>query len=447
MRFIPSTNEQKDEMLREIGVESFDSLLESIPQQVRLDHRLNIPEALTEYELEQHFYALAKQNRDFAGMKPLLGAGAYRHHVPAPVSSLLSREEYWTSYTPYQPEMSQGTLQSMFEAQTYFARLSGMEVAISSMYDGATAAAEAALMAIRITHKEHIVLAGAIHPLYKKTIKTYLAPHGIAVTELTDSDGMVDSTTLDSIVDEDVAAVVVQSPNFFGGIENLDAIAELVHKSQALLIVAVAEAIALGLLKGPGHSDADIVACDTNSLGLSLNFGGPHNAFLATKKKFMRQLAGRIVGETRDTDGKRVFVMTLRAREQDIRREKATSNICSNHGLNATAANIYLSLLGTQGLHELALLNTRAAHYLERALVATGKFQRVYDYPFFNEFMVKAGDRAQEASRKLLDAGFVPPLDVGALFGDETYADTLLFATTELLSRSDLDRAVEVLSR
>ena len=310
MRFIPSTAGQKQEMLREIGVESFDSLLDSIPQQVRPGRQLDIPDALTEYDLEQHLYAMSTQNCDFTQMKSLLGAGAYRHHVPAPVSTLLSREEYWTSYTPYQPEMSQGTLQSMFEAQTHFARLSAMEVAISSMYDGATAAAEAALMAIRITHKERIVLAGAVHPLYEQTIRTYLAPHGIDVTEVPHAEGLVDQQQLEAMTQEDVAAVVVQSPNFFGGIENLDAIASAVHGAEALLIVAVAEGLSLGLLKGPGESDADLVACDTNSFGLNLNFGGPHNAFLASKKKYMRQLAGRIVGETQDIDGKRVFVMT-----------------------------------------------------------------------------------------------------------------------------------------
>jgi len=447
MRFIPSTAGQKQEMLREIGVESFDSLLDSIPQQVRPGRQLDIPDALTEYDLEQHLYAMSTQNCDFTQMKSLLGAGAYRHHVPAPVSTLLSREEYWTSYTPYQPEMSQGTLQSMFEAQTHFARLSAMEVAISSMYDGATAAAEAALMAIRITHKERIVLAGAVHPLYEQTIRTYLAPHGIDVTEVPHAEGLVDQQQLEAMTQEDVAAVVVQSPNFFGGIENLDAIASAVHGAEALLIVAVAEGLSLGLLKGPGESDADLVACDTNSFGLNLNFGGPHNAFLASKKKYMRQLAGRIVGETQDIDGKRVFVMTLRAREQDIRREKATSNICSNHGLNVTAANIYLSLLGTEGLYELAQLNTRAAHYLERALVATGRFKRVYDYPFFNEFMLKAKDGAPAVTKRLLENDLVPPLNLGAFLGDDAYLDTLLFATTELLNRSDMDRAAAALSR
>jgi len=434
-------------MLEAIGVDSFEQLIENVPAALRLNRRLAVPEALPEHQLESNIRSIAGKNADFTSLKCLLGAGAYSHHVPSAVRSLLSREEFWTSYTPYQPEMSQGTLQSMFEAQTYFTRLSGMEVAIPSMYDGASAAAEATLMAIRVTHKKRIVLAGAIHPFYESTIKTYLAPHDIKITRSAHVAGMIELQSLEHATGQDVAAVVVQNPNFFGGIENIDAISAVVHHFQALMIVVVAEGLSLGVLKGPGESDADLVACDTNSFGLDLNFGGPHNAFLASKRKYIRQLPGRIVGETQDVDGKRVFVMTLRAREQDIRREKATSNICSNHGLNAIAANIYLSLLGTQGLYELALLNTRAAHYLEKALLETGRFRRLFDYPFYNEFILEAKDGPVAVSRRLLDEGFVPPLNVGEFLNDDSYKSAMLFAVTELLSRSDLDRVARVLSR
>jgi len=447
MRFIPNTTAQKNAMLHDIGVESFDMLIKSVPKRTRLDRQLAIPGSLSEQQLEQHIRTISKQNRDFTSMRPLVGGGVYAHHVPAAVRSLLTREEFWTSYTPYQPEMSQGTLQSMFEAQTHFARLSGMEVVVPSMYDGATAAAEAALMAIRITHKEHIVLAGAIHPFYRRTIRTYLSPHNIRVTETCEEAVAVVHESIRKTSQEDVAAVVVQSPNFLGGIENLDRIAEAVHSIGALLIVCVAEGLSLGLLKSPGESDADILTCDTNSFGLDLNYGGPHNAFLASKRKYMRQMPGRIVGETKDVDGKRVFVMTLRAREQDIRREKATSNICSNHGLNVTAANIYLSLLGTRGLHEMALLNTRAAHYLESKLLMTGRFERVSSYAFFNEFMLRALDGAESANARFLAAGFVPPLALGGFLGDKSFEGVLLFAVTELLYRSDLDCAADVFSR
>jgi glycine dehydrogenase subunit 1 len=445
MRFIPNTSGQTDEMLEDIGVASFDSLIESIPSDARLQRRLELPEALSEMELEEYIEALSRENADFSHLKPLCGAGAYRHFVPSAVNALLSRQEFWTSYTPYQPEMSQGTLQSMFEAQTYFARLSGMDLAVPSIYDGATATAEAALMVLRITHRPRVVAAGAVHPFYKDTLRTYLAPHGIEVEEAPHTAGLVAPEQLASALDGDVAAVLVQSPNFFGGIEDLGRLAEVVHAAGAMLIVSIAEGLSLGLLKGPGEAGADVVACDTNSFGLDLNFGGPHNAFLATKKEYVRQIPGRIAGETKDVDGRRVFVMTLRAREQDIRREKATSNICSNHGLNMMAANIYLSLLGTDGLYELSLLNTKSAHYLENRLVATGRFDRMSDYPFYNEFMLKARDGSQAVVERLLSSGFVPPVHVRELLGEE-FQDWLLFATTELLSRTDLDRVVEIVS-
>ncbi len=446
MKYVSNTPAQKKDMLQAIGVESFETLIESVPERVRLNRRLRVPEALSEFQLEEHVQTISGENADFSRMKCLLGAGAYRHHVPAAVRALLSREELWTSYTPYQPEMSQGTLQSMFEAQTYFSRLSGMEIVVPSMYDGATAAAEAALMALRITHGSSIVLAGAIHPFYTETIRAYLAPHDISVVEVSHAAGLVNATQLKEQLDDSVAAVVVQSPNFLGGIEDLQRIGDVVHATGSLLIAVVAEALSLGVLRGPGEMGADLVACDTNSFGLDLNFGGPHNAFLASRKEYVRQLPGRVVGETHDVEGRRVFVMTLRAREQDIRREKATSNICTNHGLNVTAANVYLSLLGTQGLYELSLLNARAARYLERQLLATGRFSKVFDYPFYNEFMLKSKDGASKVTERLLAESFVPPLDVGRLFGGDLYQDVLLFATTELLSRSDLDRAVRVLS-
>lgn len=447
MRFIPSTAEQREEMLSAIGVRHFDELIESVPHAVRLNRRLRIPEALAEHHVEQHIQAISDQNADFGRMKSLLGAGAYRHYVPAALRTLLSREEFWTAYTPYQPEMSQGTLQSMFEAQTYFSRLSGMDVVIPSMYDGATAAAEGALMALRVTHKQRIALAGAIHPLYAQTVSTYLAPHGIDVLEIPHLSGAVSAMEVSAQIDHGIAAVIVQSPNFLGVIEDIRQIGEAARSCGALLIVVVPEALSLGVMKGPGELGADLVACDTHSFGLDLNFGGPHNAFLASKRDYIRQLPGRIVGETRDREGKRAFVMTLRAREQDIRREKATSNICTNHGLNVTANNIYLSLLGTQGLYELALTNTRAAHYLESRLVATGKFSKVFDCWFFNEFVLKAHDGADEVARRLLAESFLPPLNIANYLDDDRYRDAVLFATTELLTKDDLDHVAEVLSR
>lgn len=447
MRYVPNTEEQKKDMLGEIGVSSLEELIACIPQEIRLEGLLDIPTAVSEAELEERLRAIAGENRDFSSMKPLIGAGAYRHHVPAVVRFLLQREEFWTSYTPYQPELSQGTLQSMFELQTYLARLTGTEVVIPSMYDGASATAEAVLMSLRLTHKRRIVVSALLHPQYKETVGTYLTPHDVEIVVLSHRKGLVDLDELREVIDEDVACVVIQSPNFFGGIENLGEVAEIAHFAGALLIDVVVESMSLGVLKAPGEAGVDIVAGEAQSFGMDLNFGGPYNGYLATRRQFMRQLPGRIVGETKDIDGKRVFVMTMRAREQDIRREKATSNICSNHGLNVTAANIYLSLMGTEGLHEVSLLNTKAAHYLEVILVKSGRFERVFDYPFYNEFLLKSKDGASVVRGRLLASGFVPPLEMAKFYKEEHFEDVLLFAVTEVLSRRDLDGVARLLSQ
>ncbi|MDH5781348.1 MAG: aminomethyl-transferring glycine dehydrogenase subunit GcvPA [Dehalococcoidia bacterium] len=446
MRYIPSTEEQKKEMLKEIGVSSFEDLIESVPQGVRFKRKLNIPEAISEAELEEKIYQIAKKNSDFFLMKPLIGAGAYRHHVPEAEKFLLQREEFWTCYTPYQPELSQGTLQSMFEFQTYIARLTKMDVVIPSIYDGASATAEAALMSFRLTHRNKIIISSTLHPHYRKTVKTYIAPHEPEIVELPYKDGLVDIDKLEKLIDADVASVIVQNPNFFGGIEDLAEICEFVHAKGALLINAVAESMSLGVLKAPGEMGADIVAGEAQSFGMELNYGGPYNAYLATRKQFLRQLPGRIVGETVDADGKRVFVMTMRAREQDIRREKATSNICTNHGLNILAANIYLSLMGTEGLYKVSLLNTKAAHYLENLLLKSGKFERVFHYAFYNEFLLKSKNSMSTLSEKLLKNNFIPPLEISRFYEEEGLKDVLLFAVTEVLSRGDLNRVAEILA-
>ena len=446
MRYIPSTEEQKKEMLKEIGVSSFEDLIGSVPQEVRFEGRLNIPEAISETELEEKIYQIAKKNSDFFLMKPLIGAGAYRHHVPQAEKFLLQREEFWTCYTPYQPELSQGTLQSMFEFQTYIARLTKMDVVIPSLYDGASATAEAALMSLRLTHRNKVIMSASLHPHYRETVKTYIAPHEPEIVELPHKDALVDIDGLKELITDDVASVIIQNPNFFGGIENLAEICELVHSKNALLINAIAESMSLGVLKAPGEVGADIVAGEAQSFGMDLNYGGPYNGYLATRKQFLRQIPGRIVGETVDIDGKRVFVMTMRAREQDIRREKATSNICSNHGLNVTAANIYLSLMGTEGLYKVSLLNVKAAHYLENLLLKSGRFERVFDYPFYNEFLLKSKNNVSTVSEKLLENDFIPPLEISKFYKEEEFKNVLLFAVTEVLSREDLSRVVEVLS-
>lgn len=446
MRYIPTTEEQKKEMLKEIGVSSFEDLIENIPQSLRSKEKLNIPEAISESELEEKIYHIAQKNSNFFLMKPLVGAGAYRHYIPEVEKFLLQREEFWTCYTPYQPELSQGTLQSIFEYQSYISRLTKMEVIIPSIYDGASATAEAALMSLRLTHKNKIVVSNLLHPHYKETVKTYLTPHKTEIIDLPYKNGLVDREKLKILIEEDVASIIIQNPNFFGGIENMAEISEIVHSKSVLLINVIVESISLGILKAPGEMGADIVAGNAQSFGMDLNYGGPYNAYLGTSKQYIRQIPGRIVGETVDVDGKRVFVMTLRAREQDIRREKATSNICTNSNLNVLAANIYLSLMGTEGLYQISLLNTKSAHYLEDLLVQSGKFERLFDCPFYNEFLLKSKDDISTINKKLLENNFIPPLKICEFYKEENLKDVLLFAVTEVLSRDNLNTVAKILS-
>ena len=446
MKYIPNTDEQKRGMLKEIGVTSFEELIKIIPKNLRLKERLNIPEAMTESELEDKIYHIAQKNSNFFLLKPLVGAGAYRHYIPEAEKFLLQREEFWTCYTPYQPELSQGTLQSIFEYQSYISRLTKMEVVIPSIYDGASATGEAALMALRLTHKNKIIVSNLLHPHYRETLKTYVAPHNPEIIEIPYNNGLVDIEKLNTIVKEDIAAVIIQSPNFFGGIEKVAEISEIAHSKGVLLIDVIAESMSLGILKAPGEMNVDIVVGNAQSFGMDLNFGGPYNAYLATKKQFIRQLPGRMVGETVDVEGKRVFVMTMRAREQDIRRERATSNICTNHNLNIIAANIYLSLMGTEGIYQLSILNTKSAHYLENLLSKSGKFEKVFDYPFYNEFLLKSKEDISTINKKLLENNFIPPLKICELYKEENLKNVLLFAVTEILNRDDLNKVANILT-
>lgn len=446
MRYITNSAEQKREMLDEIGVDSFEDLIKSIPDEVRYKGLLDVPGPFSEMELREHLVSLAGKNSAFDTLKPLVGAGAYKHFIPRAVPALLSREEFYTAYTPYQPERSQGTLQAMFEFQSYLSRLTGMESIIPSMYDGASAAAEAVLMSLRLSKKNKIIVSSLLHPHYRAVINTYVAPHETEIVELSHGEGLTDIAVLEEALTDDTASVIIQSPNFFGGIEDVKKLVELTHRSGVLFIQVVAESISLGLLNPPGEMGVDIVAGEAQSLGLDLSFGGPYNGYLGARKQFLRQLPGRIVGETVDRDGKRVFVMTSRAREQDIRREKATSCICSNHGLQIVASDIYLSLLGTEGLYQTAVLNTRAAHYLEDRLISGTCFERIFNYPFFNEFILRSKKPILEIRELLLENGFIPPLSAGVFLGDEQLENTALFAVTEIFSRRELDRVAELLA-
>jgi glycine dehydrogenase subunit 1 len=441
-RYIPNTEEQQIEMLKEIGVPSFEHLLNSIPEEIRLKSALNIPDGIPEQELFEKIYKLSKRNLDFINFKPLIGAGAYRHYVPEVVKTVLSRSEFYTAYTPYQPEISQGTLQTMFEVQTHLTRLTGMDVVVPSIYDGASATAESALMALRINNKKRVIMSSLVHPHYKETVRTYIEPHGIEIAEAPQREFQLNMEELKKLIDQDTACVIIQNPNFLGGVENIALISDIAHKNGALLIVAVVESLSFAILKSYKETGADIIAGETQSFGMDLNFGGPYNGFIASKESYVRQIPGRIAGKTIDAEGNRAFVMTLRAREQDIRREKATSNLCSNHALNLFAINAYLSLLGKEGLYKLAILNTKSAHYLRNKLLETDKFYR-NDYPFFNEFILRAKNNPEIIREKLLEGGFLPPLKVSDFFPSQE--SELLFAVTEILSKEDLDRAIDII--
>ena len=441
MRYIPLTEEEKGKILKEIGVSSFEELICAIPEEIRVKNDLNLPQAVCEEELLEKVYNIAKKNANFFEMKPLVGAGAYRHYVPEVVKSVMARSEFYTAYTPYQPEVSQGTLQTMFEVQTHLSRLTGMDVVVPSLYDGASATAEAVLMAMRLTHKNKIMLGALLHPHYKETIKTYTAPHDVEIMEIPFENYLTDINELERNLDDNVACVIIQNPNFLGGIERMKAISDVVHKKQALMIETVTESLSLAILTSGRENGIDMFTGEAQSFGMELNFGGPYNGFLATKNEFIRQLPGRIAGETVDIEGKRAFVMTLRAREQDIKREKATSNICTNHALNLFAIDAYLSLMGKEGLYELALLNAKSAHYLREGLISTGRFNG-FAYPFFNEFVMKAKDSVEKVSEKLLQNSLIPPLRLSELF--PSMENALLFAVTEIFSREDLDRIIDI---
>ncbi|MGB9694836.1 MAG: aminomethyl-transferring glycine dehydrogenase subunit GcvPA [Caldisericaceae bacterium] len=444
MRYIPNTQKQKEQMLKEIGVSSFEELIKNIPDAIRVRGELAIPSSLTESELFQKLNDISKKNLDFGSLKPLVGAGSYKHYIPEVVRTVTANANFYTAYTPYQPELSQGTLQNMFEVQTHLSRLTGMEVIVPSMYDGASALAESVLMAMRLTHKNKIIVSSSLHPHYIETIKAYTEPHNLEIRFANVKGMLTDLDEIESFLDNNTAAVIVQSPNFFGGIEDVRTIASLSKKFGALAIQLVVESLSLGILKNPQELSVDIVAGEAQSFGMDLNLGGPYNGFIGTNKEFMRQLPGRIAGETTDVDGKRAFVMTLRSREQDIRREKATSNICSNHSLNLFAINAYLSLYGRNGIFELASLNTRLAHYLREKLLETGKFSGE-DYPFFNEFALKTTLDFDYIEHQLLDNGYLPPLKIGNLLED--FQPYLLFAATEILSEDDIDKIARILSR
>lgn len=443
MTFNPHTAEDRAEMLEVIGVDSPDDLFSPVPESVRFP-RLDLPRALTEMEAAHRLQELADRNVTPPAEDIYLGAGSYQHYIPATVGQILSRGEFYTAYTPYQPEVAQGTLQVIYEFQSMVAELFGMEVANASMYDGATAMAEGALIAVSSSRKrQKIVVTGTVHPAYRNVLHTYVESSGIEVVEVQPSSSPF-IITVDDIrphLGDDVACVIVQYPNFFGAIEDIEGIGEAVHACGALLLVNTSP-VPLGLLKSPGELGADIVSAEGQAFGVAQSYGGPYVGLLATRQKFVRQMPGRLAGITTDTEGKRGYVLTLQTREQHIRREKATSNICTNQGLMATAATVYMSSLGPEGFREVAGSSYQYAHYLAKQLTASGAFGLAYSDPFFHEFVVKTPDSAAAVNARLLDAGIIGGLDLGRF--DPSLRDYLMLCTTELNTKAGIDRMVAV---
>ncbi len=435
MRYLPKSDSERQQMLAACGIETADELFKQIPAAARISRPLNIAPGLSEYDIADTFRALGAKNAD--GYASFLGAGVYNHYRPVVVDTVVSRGEFLTSYTPYQSEISQGTLTTIFEFQTMICQLTGMDVANASMYDGSTAVPEAAMMAVRVTRRSRILVARSAHPEYRDVLHTYARNQGLPVEEFGyDAEtGQVDLKDLEAKLDGDTACVIIQSPNFFGVVEDPGAIAALAHPKGALLIHTFTEAVSLGLLEPP--READIVAGELQSFAISPSYGGPFAGILAAKERFVRQLPGRLVGETKDTNGNRAFCLTLATREQHIRREKATSNICTNQALIALMATVFMELYGKQGLRELATQNLAKAHYL------ASKLKRRFTGPAFNEF-VAVTKEPEDTNRRLLDHKIIGGLPLARFYPE--LEGTMLLCATEMTKRADMDTLAEVVN-
>lgn len=440
MRYLPHTDEDIASMLEAIGVDSLDALFSMVPKDCRFEGKLDLPGPLTEWELRDHMAALADETAAGAEYKVFMGAGSYEHFIPESVSYLLGRSEFSTAYTPYQPEVSQGTLQAIYEYQTLVTRLLGMEAANASLYDGATALAEALLMAARVTRRRRVAVSKTIHPLYRQVLRTYLEPTGFEIIELGYlGDGRTDLSSIDG--NDELAAVAVQSPNFFGVIEDLQAAGEKARETGALFIAGFTEPLAYGILKSPGELGADIACGEGQSLGIPQSFGGPGLGMFACKKSYVRNIPGRLVGQTVDADGKRGFVLTLATREQHIRREKATSNICTNNSLCALASAMYMASLGRTGFRELAALNRDNSEYLKSELAKAG-CKILFSGPTFNEFVVEFPTDTYD---RLLDRKMLAGLPLAPYYPELT--GKYLLCATEVRTKADMDALVGEVGR
>jgi len=443
MRYLPKSPAERQQMLAEIGVTSIDDLFTVIPEEYRISRDLDVPRQHAESEIIDYFRtAGAKNATDYVSF---LGAGAYRHYRPVIIDSLIQRGEFLTAYTPYQPEISQGTLQAIFEFQTMIAELTGMDVANASMYDGSTGAAEAVMMAVRITNRNKAVVAATVHPEYREVLATYTQHQGLPIDlcGYEAETGRLDLAALNAAITDETAAVLVQSPNFFGVIEDIPAIADLAHAKGALLIVSIAEAVSLGVVRPP--KEADIVSMEAQSFGVALSYGGPFCGVIAAKQEYLRQMPGRLVGQTVDSNGNRGFVLTLSTREQHIRREKATSNICTNQALVALMATIFLAVYGKEGIRELAEHNLAKADYAAKTFGAQSGTKLLFTgAPRFHEFVIQTVEAPADLSQRLMAEKIVGGVDLGKWYPE--LKNATLWCTTEVVTRASIDAAAKVLA-
>ena len=446
MRYIPHTEQDIKQMLAEIGVKNVDELFDSIPESLRLQNKLlELPPSLPESELTDYLKRLQKRNTTSENGSIFLGAGAYQHFAPILIDHLISRGEFATSYTPYQPEVSQGTLQAIYEFQTMICLLTDMEIANASMYDGASALAEAVVMSNRVNRRTEFLVSQAVHPEYRKVTQTYTQGSNFHLKEIAiDEKGKTDLSAIADNLTENTSAVVLQTPNFLGTVEEYASLQEKLAENGTLLIVVVAEALSLGILQAPGVHGADIVVGEGQSLGLPVSYGGPYVCFFATREKFLRQMPGRLAGETVDQNGKRAYVLTLSTREQHIRRERATSNICTNQGLCALATAIFMSTLGKQGFRELALLNLRKADYLKNKLAHVPNFKIRFTTDTFNEFVLECPRPVEEVLSALKQERIIGGYPLEPHYPE--LKNCLLMCATDLNTREDMDRLAEVLT-
>jgi len=441
IEYIPKTDHEEEEMLGVIGVAQFDDLLE-IPAGLRLNRPLHLPKPLSQMELKRELTALSEKN--ILPSLSFLGGGAYDHFIPSTVGHVLSRSEFYTAYTPYQAEMSQGLLQTIYEYQTMLCRLTGMEVANASLYDGASALAEAALMAIRITGRQQILISDTVHPHHRQVVSTYLSGFRSEAIEITSEGGQTNLSVLNQSVGDETAAVLIQYPNFFGQLEEMEEIERIAHSRGALLIMSV-DPISLGILKTPGEYGADIAVGEGQGMGNGLNYGGPYVGLFATRRDHIRQMPGRLVGRTTDLSGRPAFCLTLQTREQHIRRERATSNICTNQALNALAAAVYLATVGKEGLKEVATLSLSRAHEAHREILKLPGYSAPFNVPFFKEFVIRTPAPPSHILKEIRKSGLCGGIDLSPYY--PALQNALLICCTEKHTTQDVSRLVDALGK